>query len=303
MISNTIKKKFPSDYPEQYLVIIYAMAFSHKNVYIEGTYSMRGLLYPSDVDCFEKVQSKYKNTEECINNLEKQFKEIIKRLMKMKNVIIGKIVAGKVNNKPLKWKPNDILKGVKDGVKLRNTFTEPSLFKIDVIAYINSVYLDFSTTYQFYNNNTLLNKYELFQPKSLDEDIQKFKEEGNYYKMAKRMFVKSNNNKKFVPLFNSEAGAMNQVMGSIDTLIYLLENRGKVSFKNIDNEIDDFINKLGLLANKKLVNNSEIVPLLKQAENTTVKKTVIRKLTTIENKLNKIVQPDSKQYLSDMKLI
>ena len=254
---NTIKKKFPADYPEQYLVIIYAMAFNPKLVYIEGTYSLRGLLYPSDVDCFEKVESKYRNIDECTEQLEKQFKEIIKRLMKMKNVIIGKVIAGKVNDKPLKWKPKDILKGVKDGVKLRDTFSEPSLFKIDVIAYINSLYLDFSNTYQFYNNKKLINNYELFKPDSLNEDITKFKSEGNYYKMAKRMFVKTNN-KKLIPLFNSEDGAMNQVNGSIDTLIYILENRGQIPFKNIDSEIDDFINKLGLLANKKLANNDNI---------------------------------------------
>jgi hypothetical protein len=207
-----------------------------------------------------------------------------------------------VNDKPVKWTAKDILKGHKDGYKLIDAFLTPSLFKIDIIAYINSLYMDFSNTYQFYNNKTLINKYELFQPESLDNDIVKFEKEGNYFKMAKRIFVKTDN-KKLIPLFNSADGAINQVMSNIDTIIYILENRARIPYKNIDAEIDEFINRLGVLDNMKLVNKTEINTLLRQSEVLRNKKSLITKLTTLHNNLNKIVQSDSKTFLIENKIM
>jgi hypothetical protein len=298
---NTIKKKFPSDYPEQYLTIIYAMSFNPHNVYIEGTYSMRGMLYPSDVDCFEKVSVKSKTLSNATEKIYFQFKEILSILLKMKNVIVGGIIAGLYDNKPLKWNVQEVLKGEKHNIKFYDALCHPSLVKIDVIAYINSLYTEFSNTYQFYRNNTPINKFELFQKHSLDRDIEKYKKDENYFKMAKRIFVKTGN-KKLIPLFNSDVGAMNQVLSDIDTIVYILENRAKIPFQNIDNEIDGFINRLGVLDNKKLVNKQNINTLLRSAEKSKSKSSVIKTLNTLHKDINNIVQSETKTFLSKLKI-
>ena len=43
--------------------------------------------------------------------------------------------------------------------------------------------------------------------------------------------------------------------------------------------------------------------LLRQAENSTVRKTIINKLNTLRTKFDKIVQSDSKEYLKELKIL
>jgi len=299
-----IKKNFPQDYPEQYLAVIYAMSLTNtKNIYIEGTYSLRGFLYPSDVDCFEKVETHFRTLNEAKQNIKTKLQDMIQRIAKMKNIIIGKISIGIKDEKPMKWTPFEVLKGSKNKINILDAIAEPSLIKIDVIAYINSIYIDFSTTYQFFNNKTPINDFKLFQTESLDRDIKEYEKEGNYFKMAKRLFIKTKN-KELLELFNGEDGLINQVISNIDTLMYIVENRQKIPFKNISSEIDGFINKINLLDNKTLVKDSDNIDmLLRQAENSTVRKTIINKLNTLRTKFDKIVQSDSKEYLKELKIL
>lgn len=221
----------------------------------------------------------------------------------MKNIIIGKIIIGSKDDKPLLWSPYEVLKDSKKDIDLIDAVSEPSLIKIDALAYINSIYIDFSTTYQFYNNKTPINDFKLFQKESLEKDIKEYEEEGNYFKMAKRIFIKTKN-KDLIDLFNSEDGLINQVINNIDTLLYIVENRQKLPFKNMSNEIDNFINTINLLDNKNLIKDSDTIDmLLRQAENSRVRATIKSKLTTLREKLNKVVQADSKTYLKEIKII
>jgi len=299
-----IKKNFPQDYSEQYLAVIYAMSLTNaRDIYIEGTYALRGFLYPSDVDCFEKIETRFRTLNEAKQSIKTKLQDMVKRVSKMRNLIIGKIIIGSKDDKPIKWSAFDVLKGSKDKLNITDAITEPSLIKVDVIAYINSIYIDFSTTYQFFNNKTPINDYKLFSKDTLDEDIRKYEEEGNYFKMAKRIYIKTKES-DLIPLFNSESGLINQVISNIDTLIYVVENRQKLPYQNISNEIDGFINRLNLLDDKALVKDSDNIDmLLRQAENSKVRKTIIKKLNTLRAKLDKVVQSDSKAFLKDLKIL
>jgi hypothetical protein len=297
-----IKKSFPEDYSNAYIKIINAMSFNPKNIFIEGTFSIKGMLYPADIDVFEKVETKYKTVSESVNYLSKQYKQIVSNLSKLSNIYVGYTMAGLVNDKPLKWTLTDVLEGENKGYTLEDAFLSPSIFKLDVIALIDGIYTEFSNTYQFFNKNKLINEYELFKKSSLIDDIERFKKDKNYYKMAKRIFIKDGN-KKLIELFNGDAGFLNQICANIETLIYIFENIKKLPMKNIKNEIDNFITRINLLNNTKILNDEHLIIMLKQTENTTDREKLIKNLSILYNDIDEIVQSDSKKFLKKLKLI
>lgn len=296
-------KSFPKDLPVEFEKVIKLISFDMKNVKIEGTYKIRGLLYYSDVDCFEKVvykpKSKSDDIEDAMNEFTQKFQMMIKNLSQQPNVYIMKIIASAdEKDKPMKWTVKNVMDGRVSDIQLRHVFNQPDMIKVDVTAFINSVYVDFSNTFQFYYGSKLMNKYKLFQKSSLDADIKKYKKEANYFKMAKRIFIRDDN-LKLIPLFNSDLGAINQVMSNIDTLIAILEDVSHPSFKNIHEEIDGFINRLNVLYNTKLIRNDKVIEMIKQAETLTGRKQLIRKLKRLYDDLNPIVQIGTKKYLKN----
>ena len=297
-----VYKNLPSDFSEQYLLIMYALSITQfKDFKVEGTFNEKGMLYPSDVDCFENII--YKNKTNVIKNISESLNKVISVLSKLKNIYISGIIIGLRNDKPLHWTIQDLKKGINLNITLEDAIQMKSIIKIDVIAYINSVYIDFSCTYQFFNQEKLINDYPLFQNKDLERDVEKYKEEHNYYKMAKRLYVLKQD-PKLKDFFNSNTGNINQVISNIDTLIYILENMSSIPFKNIDSEIDGFINRLNSLDDKNLIKvSSNLNKILRDAESTKSKTKAIKDLNTIKTKLNNIVQDNTKQYLTKIKIL
>lgn len=302
------KKQFPKDYSPNYINIMKTLSFDPKKIYVEGTFSMRGMLYPSDVDIFEKVEMNYKNIDTCYKEIELRFQKILNDLIDMKNVYITKILFGQEKHgKPLKWSVSEVLQGHKNlgddsNLPFVDVVSDPSLCKLDVVALLNGVYVEFSNTYQFYNNKKLINKYELFQEDSLTNDIKKFKGEGNYFKMAKRLFMRDGD-KDLVALFNGDAGFLNQICSNIDTLQYIVENVPQLPKTNIKQEIDGFITRINLLSNEKLTHSEHLNMLLKQSENTESRKVLQKNLAILHKDIYDIVQSISKKYLKGLKLL
>ena len=288
-------KHYPTDYSLQYQTIINILSISKKPV-IKGSFSEHGLLYPADVDIEDTVNLSMPETK-CINYLCKQIKHVVKELMKQSNLIIGDIKAGERNGEALRWKPREILKGKLNDYPLKTAITDKAMCKIDVLAYIQNVYIEFSVVYIFKNKGKILNDFMSgSESDALQADIEEYKKEGNYYKAAKRMYSLKHN-KKFLNLFNSPTGAMNQIIANIQTIIYILENKKLIPFRNIDTEIDGFITRLNVFYDNKLNKKLVVNDLLKQAEGTKSKNTLMKLLKEVEEILYKIVQAESKQFL------
>jgi len=83
----------------------------------------------------------------------------------------------------------------------------------------------------------------------------------------------------------------------------LLELRPIYPKKNIQQEIDGFVTRINLLDNTKILQDTHINTLIKQAEDNEDRQKLIENLTMLYNDLNKIVQSDSKTFLSKMKLL
>jgi hypothetical protein len=169
------------------------------------------------------------------------------QFLEMKNNIKFNIV---------RWAPKDVLNGyvqLKGNVKytLEEGFTCKALTKMDVVAFVSNHYSDFSMIYDFYNKKKLLNGKDVDVKNGLKSDILYYESQGQYYKVAKRMFsfVKDQNNKplmdKILPILNdSQFGLLYVVCGDITVLLWILENESHVPTEKFNYEIDQFKTKL-----------------------------------------------------------
>jgi len=150
----------------------------------------------------------------------------------------------------LRWKIEDIKNGfIKHYEKTYslNDVYDTGIFKLDVIAYLNSKYLEFSMLYTLNFDET-----DLKQDLSLKMDMLNYYYDKNYFKMCKRIYSYLNitTNKQqpqYVDFFNSTAGIIYNVLHDINVLKYLLENQKHISKNNLNNikiEVDFFKNKI-----------------------------------------------------------
>lgn len=89
------EKPFPSGYPEDAVKVLKAMSFTDgKALNIVGSQALRSQLYAGDYDGYEIVETHYSTDKEALDYLVSKFQSMIKELKSMKNVYIGDIKAG-----------------------------------------------------------------------------------------------------------------------------------------------------------------------------------------------------------------
>ena len=161
----------------------------------------------------------------------------------------------------LRWTPKDISNGYLTlrnfrVVKLEEALGMPAMTKLDVVVFLRSnQYADLSIIYQFINNKHVLNKEELNAPKKeeygIKTDILYYMNTGFYFKVCKRMFTllrmagNSINCIKVNSILNdSQVGILYTVYCDIGTILYILEDTPELPLQRIENEVDQFKNKL-----------------------------------------------------------
>jgi hypothetical protein len=104
-------KSYPENYPSDAMAILDAMSFSGgKDVKVLGSMSLRSQQYAGDYDAFEIVKRKG-NEAKVLDDLASEFQTIIKNLRGMKNVFIGDIKAGSIEE----WRVISLDAGLVDG--------------------------------------------------------------------------------------------------------------------------------------------------------------------------------------------
>ena len=94
----TLERKYPLQYPADAVKVLNAMSFTKgENVKIVGSSSLRSQQYAGDYDAHENVNLHYKTDKLALDYLARQFQFIIIKLMSMKNVYIGDIKAGVID--------------------------------------------------------------------------------------------------------------------------------------------------------------------------------------------------------------
>lgn len=111
MLDEARSKSYPENYPSDAIAILDAMSFSEGDqVKILGSMSLRSQQYAGDYDAFEIVRNKG-SPSAVLKKLAGEFQDIIKRLRGMKNVFIGDIKAGSVEE----WRVIPKTAGLTDG--------------------------------------------------------------------------------------------------------------------------------------------------------------------------------------------
>jgi hypothetical protein len=178
-------------------------------------------------------------------------------LIKDKPTIPDLLVAKeKLKYHIIRWSVPEVLantKRLRDGsaFTLEEAFNTDGISKLDVIGLVaNSRFTDFSVIYQFRCNGKVLNPEPIDVRRSLEENIIAYKQDGNYFKVLKRLFALAKllkDDKLIVelnPILNSDLGRLYHIVSDMGTLITLLDEHTKVPMNIIRFEIDQFISRL-----------------------------------------------------------
>ena len=213
----------------------------------------------------------------------------------------------------IRWTPADILKGfiiLRDGSKftLKDAIKSKSgLTKLDVIAYVDNKFTEFSIIYRFtYKDNDISDSFK-HMLLSFHTTTEISYLEQKYFKVIKRLFsiAKQNHNTTTLTLLtsilNSELGRIYTVISDINTIIYILENVKYIPSKRIDYEIQEFKPRLSNIYTLEQWVKLEL-PILKHINSIQYIKSrvqLIKGLTTLKVVLNNLINYYSLQFLID----
>lgn len=230
------------------------------------------------------------------------------------------LVQQKLRFHIIRWKPSEVLEGHKtlaDGRKftLEEAFQTPTITKLDVVSWVqNSRFTDFSMIYQFKHAGKLLNPGLRDFETSIRENIYVLKHDGNYFKMAKRMFAlaRFKNHQKEIELlsamFNSDMGRLYHVYGDIGTLESLVENTPSLPYNRIEFEIDQFKGRLSNIGLPKYLEEEGhlfdmIDELISMRKSSYTKEKLLELLQKLKKQLYELLTFYAKQYVHANKLI
>ena len=209
----------------------------------------------------------------------------------------------------LRWTPQDILKGYRQFNKHRITLEEAlqttGLFKLDVIAYINVKFSEFSIIYDLRRGKKRLNNFKININEDLKANIHQLQDNKQYFKMLKRILslmrvkmktLKTDDDKAILSteieaitdILNGELGILNSVANDIDIILQILEDESIQD--KIKEQIDNFIYRLSNIYKTKQYLNAEhkIIDRIHQVLNNMTAKATKTKTKKVEIELNKI---------------
>ena len=195
------------------------------------------------------------------NEVLKHFQNIYNIIKKKNNIIITDFKCGynELTERPYRWTYKTIINGYQydeenNKIYFIDQLKKYSIIKIDTIIYYNNEYIELTMNYYFdFNNNKSYkskNKKEIL--KELNEDINYYINEGNYYKALKRLNsyyrIQGKTNKKLLDIINSdEYGKKAHKKSQLETLLYIYKYH-----KNLD--ITEELNKLNVKTDKDIIN-------------------------------------------------
>ena len=182
----------------------------------------------------------------------------------------------------VRWTPKEVLDGKKtlrDGrpYTLEQAIQSPSISKLDVTAFVKPErFVEISIIYTFKKNGKILNQDPSKESltKALREAIAVLHHEGNYFKMAKRIYSLAkllNNDKamaKLVPLFNSDMGRLYSIHSDMDTLSSLYDQGHKPDRERVRRELDGFRVRFGNIGLRGFIGEQPIPTTAKETNKT-----------------------------------
>lgn len=190
-----------------------------------GSNSIGKLKYTTDFDLQEYISiHKLKDYQKYVRKIQQVFKSF----QKSKTVFITDFKSGYHNTQPVRWNYTDIINGYKiiDNDIIINLFDTLQLksnkIKIDIIAFINDKFVEFSCNYYFHSSD--VDVTDIY--KSLLLDVKKYYHAKKFMKMLKRLLsyrmIRNESVDDIIVFLNSQAGFLYQLQRNINWILYCL---------------------------------------------------------------------------------
>lgn len=277
-------------------VLFHLLKFNHALPKVMGSNSVNGLNNSLDYDLFTVVKS-HSSLEKLKKLVVKEFVDMCKQIKKNPDWYFIELMCGvDKDNNPLYWSLNDVMKKEKDGYKLIDVLDEKSVIKIEMVIFVNGLFIPISNVYEFRKSDgTGINREQETKDSvdSLKVDVKKYYEKKNYMKCLKRILIisivqKDNSMKeKILEILNTDISKIYFVKSELETVIAVLENyTDKMTLERAYSIIQSMKEKVGNQTLYEFDNNT--FKLFDEGSKSRVKKCV-KVLEKINKKLVKIV--------------
>ena len=266
-----IKKKLISSYSIPVNKAIHLISVSDETEPV-GSFAYK-LLYPGDIDIREQIKESGSKSHALLK-IAQDIQNIVRKVISHPGYFLAEFKAGLDHRYPkdqslyiVRWNESDILKGYKmlPGniiLPLEKALEDQTIVKIDIWAPINGRYVELSNFMILVYENEMGQQIPINGPQpdyieSIKKDVRTYlsKNTLNVFKASKRMLLlaKAYNDNvmlgKILPLINSGAGLLYQVvsdMNTISDMVNKLQNRSPYEF--IFKEIDNFKDRLSYIS-------------------------------------------------------
>jgi hypothetical protein len=249
-MNNVLIKKSTYDYEFEIKDIIKLLQFKKEPIKLKGSYTIEHLKYFSDYDIETVIKKKYTHKE-----IFEEFYKILSDILKQENLFFIELKIELMDGDKIRFYPDDTFSFDKF-----KDLKDIDFIKIDLVGFINNEFIEISSIYLFNLEFTNIKT-------KLKNDIKKYSDENNYYKVIKRTLslAKINKDEKMINdilLFLNNLDE-SHILRNLET-IKLMEkyySKDKNIMKKIDlnlnekninkKDINNLINKYSTLINKK----------------------------------------------------
>jgi len=258
---------------------IFKLVSISDKVRIEGSSNIKKLIFYSDIDLLDVAKN------ETSKDILKHFIFVFKEVKKLEDVIITDFKCGKKNGTALRWTLDDLKKGSNKGVSFYDALHMESTIKLDVVANIDSRFIEITTMYDFKHNYV-----EISDKEFIDGLISDYKEQmrnKNYFKGLKRHFLitkikkeKQKLIKLFIDYFNQPVGLLYRLKSDLETTLLVIN---KFPIADVKNNLDYI---------KEQISSFDITNYLidiKKRRKPEIKKIIEKQLIAVQSELNRDV--------------
>ena len=267
---------------------------------------------------YEDTMSKLNSMLEKQLITQKEFKTFKGLIKKKPNKEQWNIMVKNLRLHVLRWNPDDVLKGYRQFNKHRVTLEEAlqttGLFKLDVIAFINNKFSEFSIIYDLRSGKKRVNNFKININEDLKANINQLQDNEQYFKMLKRILslmrvkmktLKSDDDRAMLSkeieaitdVLNGELGILNSVANDIDIILQILDNEKHTPTITIKEQIDNFIYRLSNIykTHQYLHNETKIIDRIHSALKAKTKSKLSNELIHIKKDLLHILNQNAKK--------
>ena len=187
-----------------------------------GSNSIGKLKFTTDFDLQEYISiNKLRDYQKYVRKIQQVFKSF----QKSETVFITDFKSGYHNTQPVRWNYTDIINGYKiiDNEITINLFDTLQLksnkIKIDIIAFINDKFVEFSCNYYFHSSD--VDVTDIY--KSLLLDVKNYYHAKKFMKMLKRLLsyrmIRNESVDDIIVFLNSQAGFLYQLQQQLYCLL------------------------------------------------------------------------------------